>query len=263
MTLTGRENMKNPLDTIREETSLLELFQRIMSESAYMDTIVKDIFKQENEIKQKIYEKKDNCVYIVDDPNNLLKELNEKIKPRNLKCSIENISYKESLINEPMIGILKLEPAFICRRGHNKIFTTEDELKEHLRKVKHVKHNNTGIPNEKQLIIIENNTTCVSVPLFELIEKSGALSEINNRIKPINLKCHVVKKTGKESTVLDFEPAFMCRQCSKIFDTEEELNEHGKKHELEQKRYLSEISKPYEKRQREHEESRKSQDRTR
>ena len=86
----------NPLDALREETTLLKLFQSTMSESEYIDTIVKDIFEQQNEIRQMVYRKNDNCVYLkLDDFNNLLKELNEKIKPRNLKCSIENVSCKD------------------------------------------------------------------------------------------------------------------------------------------------------------------------
>jgi hypothetical protein len=234
--------MKNPLDTIREETTLLELFRAIMNESVYMDTIVKDIFEQQNKIKQKISRAKDDCISIVDDSNNLLKELNEKIEPRNLKCYLEKISYKELSIKEPEVELFKIG------------------LAEH-RKGKHIR-----IPKkEEQSIIIKNNDTCVSVPLFELIEKSGVLSKINNRIKSINLKCRIVKKSGRESYVLDFIPAFMCRQCLKICDTEEELKEHKKNHEMERKAYSSEISKTksYKESQRKHEEYLKSRDRTR
>lgn len=270
----------NPLDAIREETNLLELFQSTMNKSAYIDTIVKYLFEQQNEIKQKIEQKNDNCVYLkLDNLNNLPKELNEKFNPRNLKCSIGNISCKD-LLNiepmkeflkreisnkEPMVEYLKLEPAFICRHSHchNMIFETEEELKEHLHNVKHItikKRIQTG----KQLIIIENKTTYLSVPLFELIEKSGMLAEINNKIKSINLKCDILKETGEKLNVLEFEPALVCRQCpNKIFATREELKKHEKEHEMERKEYLYENSRPYGKQQKELEQHLKWRDRTR
>lgn len=257
----------NPLDTIREETTLLKLFQSIMSESEYTDTIVKDIFEQQNEIRQIIYRKNDNYAYLkLDDFNNLLEELNEKIKLRNLKCSIENISCKDL---SKMVEYLRLEPAFICRRcKSSKIFDSEDELRTHREECDH-RIISWMSQRDKQLTIIKNNATCISVSLFDLIDKSGILAEINNRLKPINLKCDLIKeKTVEESNVndLEFEPAFMCRQCSNmIFDTEKELKEHGKRHEMERKKYSDsgKTSKSDIKRQREHEEWLKSRDRTR
>ena len=204
-----------------------------MSKSAYMDTIVKDIFKQQNEFKQIIYRNNDNCIYPkLNNLNSLLKELNEKIKPKNLKCFIRNVSRKElsnvkpmkeflklEILNkEPNIELLILEPAFICRKCiPSKIFDSEDELRTHQGEgghrfeAKRVKNLSLGVLGKsllasmpiqqvnqpvKELTIIKNNTTCVAVPLFELFDKSGALAEINNRIKSINLKCHIVKETG-------------------------------------------------------------------
>lgn len=258
--------MKNPLDTIREETTLLELFQSIMSESAYMDTIVKYIFKQQNEIKKMISRKNYNCVYLkLDELNSLLKELNEKIKPRNLKCSIENVSCKEL---SKMVETLEIENVFICRRCKPpKIFDSEDELKSHREESGH-RFISWMPQRNQQLTIIKNNTTCVSVPLFDLIERSGALAEINNRIKPINLKCQIPEivkvSKGELLNVLEFEPAFMCRQClNKIFATKEELQKHKNEHEIERKKYEHEISQSFAKRKKEHEEYLKSRDRTR
>ena len=192
----------------------------------------------------------------------------------------------EILNKEPNIELLILEPAFICRKCiPSKIFDSEDELRTHQGEgghrfeAKRVKNLSLGVLGKsllasmpiqqvnqpvKELTIIKNNTTCVAVPLFELFDKSGALAEINNRIKSINLKCHIVKETGEELNLLEFEPAFMCRQCTnKIFDTEEELKEHRKKDEMERKKYLDEISNPYEKRQQEHDKYLKSRDRPR
>lgn len=251
----------NPLDTIREETTLLKLFQSTMSESAYIDTIVKYIFEEQNKIKQEIYRKDDNCIYLIlDELNNLLKELNEKIKPRNLKCSIENVSCKEL---SKMAESLKLEPAFICRRCKPpKIFDSEDELRTHREESGH-KFILRVPQRNKQLTIIKNKTTCVSVPLFDLIEKGGALAEINNRIKPFNLKCHIVKVSSGEN-MLEFEPAFMCRQCpNKLFVTKEELEKHQNEHDMDRKNYSCKSSRPNIKRQQEHEEFLKWRDRPR
>lgn len=258
-------NAINPLDNIRKEITLLALFQNIMSENMYIDSIVKDIFEHQNETKQMIYRKDDKCVYLMLNELNILqKELNEKIKPRSLKCSIENVSCKDF---SKMVEPLKLEPAFICRECYPlKIFDNEDELRTHREKRHH--RFNSGVPQrDYQITILKNNTTCVSVPLFELFEKSGAIAEINNRIKSINLKCDIFKLSSRHAltpNMLEFEPAIICRQCpNQIFATKEELEKHQNEHVVDRKKYSRKSSNPNIKRQREHEQFLKGRDRTR
>lgn len=255
-----QSDTKNPLDNIREESKLLQLFQSSTMSEIVKD-IVNDISERRNEIKKEFQDNANRAYYTLEprELNRLEEELNKQIKPRNLKCSIEDVSCKSFSISnkgrlpgqilppvhsrkelsisneEPMVGVLKFEPAFMCRK-HMETFDTEEELKEHLKKTKHITIKIKIPKTEKQLTIIKNNTTSISVPLFELIEKSGALAEIKNRIKPFNLKCSIDKISGEQLKVLKFEPALRCNRCGRIFDIEHELNEDKKKHEEKDKK---------------------------
>lgn len=240
----------NPLDTIRGENTLLKLFDSIKGESRYVD-FLNCFLENEKNIKQDIYENSDNYIkrkYNYISKDRLILEMNKILKPMKLKCTNDTLSCKE--VNEKfksnielMNEWVKIEPAFICRVCKpSKIFETEDELKTHRKESCHKSINISRriiLKKDKRLAIIENNHY-IYTPTLELMEYSGILAELNEKLKSINLKFNVERSLcrGEGIEMLRFEPTLACCYCNIIFDTEHELKECEKKHEEERNEYI-------------------------
>lgn len=271
----------NPIDTIRDETTLLKLFKSIMCDSIFVDMVFKDILKEEKNIKQKIHENTNKRVPIKFSwkRNNFeLMELNKQLETMKIKCTFKNLSCKEAKkrfeSNEFKIKRLEFEPAFKCQKCHT-ICDNKDDLKKHIG-INHSElmksRNEKNV--ETRLTLLEENSGCLSVPLAELIEGSGLCEILNKKLEMMNLKCSIKKIPCKDVEnfeqkvehieLLEFEPTIRCYKCWKIFDNEHELKEHENKHQMEQKEYFGGISKQKAlKRQQERDEYLKSRDRTR
>ncbi len=174
-----------------------------------------------------------------------------------LKCTVDDLSCKDvntrfKSNKEPMYEMIKIFE-----------FKTNSEPSEKSHLFKRI------IPKkDKQLTIIEDNNYFY-VPTLELVEYSGILAELNNKLKSINLSCSVEKRSCLSRTIamLRFEPDFRCNICWKICDTEHELKKHGKEHEEEHKKYIQEITRiskqAEEKLQKERDKINKARDKTR
>lgn len=249
----------NPLDTIKEESILLKLFDNIIGESRYVD-LFNFILEQEKDIKQQIYKNTDKCVkwelnYEKNDI--IIVELNKLLKPMKLKCTVDNLSCKEINMRfksniEPMYEMIKIFEV--------KTNSERSEKSCHFKRI---------IPKkDKQLTIIEDNNYFY-VPTLEIVEYSGILAELNSKLKSVNLSCSVEKRSclSRAIAMLRFEPDFRCNICWNIYDTEHELKKHVKEHEEEHKKYIQEtirISKETEEKlQKERDKINKARDRTR
>ncbi|MFA4958008.1 MAG: hypothetical protein WC556_13655 [Candidatus Methanoperedens sp.] len=236
----------NPLDTLKEENNLLKLFDSIKGESSYIDLFNLFLEKEKN-FKEDIYKNSDNCIkrklnYI--DKDIIILELNTILKPMKLKCTNDTLSCKEVNENNKkfksniklMHEWVKIEPAFICRVCKpSKIFETEDELRKHREESGHKSKTFLWkIKKDKRLTIIEN-VNYIYTPTLELIDYSGILVELNEKLKSINLKLYVENSSciDEEVAMLRFEPTFACYYCKRIYDTEQELKECEKRHEEE------------------------------